>query len=715
MTDAASSKNIADRRDVFEYTKTGAVRAHVDRNHWRTSHVFDRLGRDSVLTYTDARGSTRATTFAYDSAGLWSAAQNSESIDTVRTDAAGLTHIQTTWRGTTRYVDTLNVDANGLPYSNVLRRGTTSPILVQKIAYGYDNSLLLNRLVVGGDSTRFYHNADGVLTAIKLMDSTGVKVDSIAYTISKVASRCDDDPQRGKPDQLSTRTMHATRWAESPNARSGDTLWNYLYDAHGQLTKYAAIVAGDSLACVKDPHYMDGEHCTPVGTADTLHSQAFSYDSIGNRTDNTPTLLAGNRLTSWQGYTLTYDSVGNLVRKTKSGFDQYLYWNSLGQLDSVKTNSAVVSFGYDGFGRRVRKTVGTETPLRYIDDGAKIAVIDTAGTPMQIFTYYPGSETPHSVFDSVGKRRYFVAEIGAGSVWGLHDSTGAVKNHYRYAPFGLLEDSSEIVKNSVRFASREYDPETRLYFNRARYFDPELARFIPEDPIGQNGGANQYAYVGNDPINVTDPSGADPNGDEISTPIRLEMETLGYAGADIGWDAANGGIEDAWSKGGVIDPTTGGIVYYGNAALALLDASEFWSAQGGGCPNPGNVSNQEYVLGQSAIRSTMTIADPASRVENGFWIMPDGSSEIIPSGTHVSLPATIPSPPPRTLVHSHPLGAGISAGDIQYAHDNNIRVVSAGVPDGPFARHDGSSRYGTADPNGATTQCDYQPGQIPVP
>jgi len=509
VTDAASSKNTADRRDVFEFTKTGAVRAHIDRNHWRTSHAFDRWGRDSVLTYTDARGSTRTSTFAYDSTGLWSAAANSESIDTVRTDSAGLTQIQTTWRGTTRYADTLHTDANGLPYSKVLVRGTSSASLVQKIAYGYDNGLLLNRMVVGGDSTRFFHNADGVLTAIKLMSPTGVKIDSIAYMISKVHQGV--TMTHSAAALANFNASYARDSLGRITQRSfGDTLWNYVYDAHGHLTKYATIVAGDSLACVKDLHYMDGEHCTIVGTADTLRTQAFSYDSVGNRADNTPTLLAGNRLTSWLGYTLAYDSAGNLVRKSKSGFDQYLYWNSLGQLDSVKTmksDTTLVSFGYDGFGRRVRKTVGTATPLRYIYDGAQIAVIDTAGTPMQIFTDYPGSETPHSVFDSVGKRRYFVTEIGAGSVWGLHDSTATVKNHYRYAPFGLLEDSSEVVKDPLRFASREYDPETRLYLNRARYYDPELARFISEDPIGQSGGVNQYAYVGNDPINATDPSG----------------------------------------------------------------------------------------------------------------------------------------------------------------------------------------------------------------
>ena len=234
-----------------------------------------------------------------------------------------------------------------------------------------------------------------------------------------------------------------------------------------------------------------------------------------------------------------------------------------------------MSFGYDGFGRRARKTDSTVV-LKYIYDGSQLATIDSANIQIQTFTFYPGSETPHSVQRNTGNRQYYLTEIGAGSVWGLTDSTAAVKNHYRYAPFGLLEDSSEVVKNPLRFTGREYDPETRLYFNRARYYDPELARFISEDPIGQNGGANQYVYVGDDPINAVDPSGTDCASFDGSSYVdgggcsRGGGVSLGHAGGDIGWDAANGGIEDTWSYGGVIDPTTGGVVYSGAEAVGVL-------------------------------------------------------------------------------------------------------------------------------------------------
>ena len=51
------------------------------------------------------------------------------------------------------------------------------------------------------------------------------------------------------------------------------------------------------------------------------------------------------------------------------------------------------------------------------------------------------------------------------------------------------------------------DKETGLYYYRARYYDPMEGRFISKDPIGFKGGINVYAYVQNNPIDLTDPNG----------------------------------------------------------------------------------------------------------------------------------------------------------------------------------------------------------------
>ena len=62
------------------------------------------------------------------------------------------------------------------------------------------------------------------------------------------------------------------------------------------------------------------------------------------------------------------------------------------------------------------------------------------------------------------------------------------------------------------FTGRELDRSTGLYYYRARYYDPEIGRFLSEDPLGFEAGVNFYAYVGNNPVNANDPSGLCPAG-----------------------------------------------------------------------------------------------------------------------------------------------------------------------------------------------------------
>ncbi|RLB40183.1 MAG: hypothetical protein DRH12_10460, partial [Deltaproteobacteria bacterium] len=60
--------------------------------------------------------------------------------------------------------------------------------------------------------------------------------------------------------------------------------------------------------------------------------------------------------------------------------------------------------------------------------------------------------------------------------------------------------------NPFRYVGRfgVMDDGSGLLYMRARYYDPELGRFITKDPIGFVGGVNQYAYVGGNPVNWID-------------------------------------------------------------------------------------------------------------------------------------------------------------------------------------------------------------------
>ena len=76
---------------------------------------------------------------------------------------------------------------------------------------------------------------------------------------------------------------------------------------------------------------------------------------------------------------------------------------------------------------------------------------------------------------------------------------------YEYSIFGEVSASDPNHPNRFLFTGRELDKDTGLYYYRARYYNPYIGRFLQTDPARE--GMNTYAYCGNDPIGLIDPSG----------------------------------------------------------------------------------------------------------------------------------------------------------------------------------------------------------------
>jgi RHS repeat-associated protein len=208
-----------------------------------------------------------------------------------------------------------------------------------------------------------------------------------------------------------------------------------------------------------------------------------------------------------EGVPYTYDADGNTLSKTNgSGTTSYV-WDFENRLTSVTLpTGGVVSFKYDPFGRRIQKTspAGT-TAYVYDGDNAVEELTGSTGTLGERYTYGPGIDEP-----LVGQRQpqifYYEAD-GLGSVTSLTTPTGTVAATYTYDSFGFLTASTGSATNWYRYAARQFDSDTALYYNRARYYDPQTGRFLSEDPMGFGGGANHYVYVRNNPANRTDPLG----------------------------------------------------------------------------------------------------------------------------------------------------------------------------------------------------------------
>jgi RHS repeat-associated protein len=89
------------------------------------------------------------------------------------------------------------------------------------------------------------------------------------------------------------------------------------------------------------------------------------------------------------------------------------------------------------------------------------------------------------------------------------DESGGVLDQIAYDAFGnIVAQLNPLVDNPLLFTSREFDAETGLYYNRARYLDPTTGRWTSLDPIRYEAGdVNLYRVVFNAPTVYTDPSG----------------------------------------------------------------------------------------------------------------------------------------------------------------------------------------------------------------
>ncbi|MBI5025152.1 MAG: hypothetical protein HZC12_00170, partial [Nitrospirae bacterium] len=218
-----------------------------------------------------------------------------------------------------------------------------------------------------------------------------------------------------------------------------------------------------------------------------------------------------NRLLEDSNYTYSYDNNGNLIQKTNKATGEtttYTY-DTENRVTGISYPGMVAQYKYDSFGRRIEKNVnGVIT--RYVYDREDILFeLDANGNIITEYVHGSGIDEPIAMIRN--NQTYYYHADGLGSIVAITDSAGNVVQRYEYNSFGnitYIQDPNFI--QPYTYTSREYDPETGLYYYRARYYDPKIGKFISEDPIGLAGGLNLYVYVGNSSVNFFDPLGLDP-------------------------------------------------------------------------------------------------------------------------------------------------------------------------------------------------------------
>src|SRR5262249_39063904 len=155
-----------------------------------------------------------------------------------------------------------------------------------------------------------------------------------------------------------------------------------------------------------------------------------------------------------------------------------------------------VTFGYDVQNNRVWKTVdadgdgpGSPTTTKFAYDQNGNAYVDYTGTSTIVARHIFGDGTDALIAKIASGATTWYLQDKLGSTRDLTNASGTLIDTLQYNTFGkLTSESSPGTADRYQWTAREFDVETSLQYNRARYYDASTQRWISQDPMGFDAG-----------------------------------------------------------------------------------------------------------------------------------------------------------------------------------------------------------------------------------
>lgn len=194
-----------------------------------------------------------------------------------------------------------------------------------------------------------------------------------------------------------------------------------------------------------------------------------------------------------------------------------------------------VEYEYDVFSNRTKRTVdadgdgaggSTSTKYAFDPEGNTYLDLDASGNVTSRRFY---EDTLDAVFarvaESTGSEEWLALDR-LNSVRDTFDASGTAINNVDLGSFGnVVNESSPANGDRQKFAGFEVDPDTQLGLNGERWYSFDIGGWLSNDPIGFSGGLMSLGnYLGNNPVNATDPTGLQQSPESMR--IQMEREAV---------------------------------------------------------------------------------------------------------------------------------------------------------------------------------------------